>query len=178
MYFYFQHWASQTFWRRSRQLLVKSLNPSWAIILAFGRHFIFVILQVLAPLWVYGNHVFLAMSYLCFFTEGPLLTVFGYAVGVFKLLLWLSAPWSISRGMINGVMAVEAFRSFARMDVSRRLEQRHTQNGQAVPVQNGVTVTGHDHKDWRRPIVIIFALKLIHHEWRSELAHGDMLRTK
>lgn len=86
--------------------------------------------------------MFLAMSYLCFFTEGPLLSVFGYTVGGFKLLLWLSAPWSVSRGMINGVMAVEAFRSFARMDVSRRLEQRHTQHVQAVPVHNGFTVTG------------------------------------
>ena len=75
-------------------------------------------------------------------------------MGLFKLIAYMTAPWSISRGLINGLMMVEAFKSFARIDIShRRMQQRipnetceqndHSMaNGHVEPVGDGVNVTG------------------------------------
>ena len=79
-------------------------------------------------------------------------TLLGYSVGVFKLIGLISAPWAITRAFINGVMMVEAFRSFAKMDTEKRAAQRQ-QNGQVVlngnanVIPNGVVkaTDGHEH---------------------------------
>ena len=77
--------------------------------------------------------------------------LFGYSIGVFKLIAWISAPWAITRALINGVMMVEAFRSFAEMDTEKRAAQRqqnglivHEGNVNAIP--NGVVMTAAEHE--------------------------------
>lgn len=91
------------------------------------------------------------MVYLCYFTQGPEVPLFGYSVGVFNLIAWISAPWAITRAFINGIMMVEAFRSFAQMDTEKRAAQRQ-QNGQIEPEEkvnatpNGAIITTKEHE--------------------------------
>lgn len=80
-----------------------------------------------------------------------LVSLLGYSIGVFKLIAYIAAPWSISRGIINGLMMIEAFKNFARLDVEKRIAQREqqnrhgVQNGNATSIKNGEVARGDNH---------------------------------
>lgn len=72
--------------------------------------------KVFTNLWVYGNHVFLLMLYLCHFTHGPWVPLIVADIGLWKLLAYLSAPWSVSRLVIMLYLLLISLTDIARQE--------------------------------------------------------------
>lgn len=93
---------------------------------------------VLNLLWVYGNHVFLLCLYNCYFFTGPVLSLFGASIGLWKLLAVLAAPWSISRLLIMIYLLFTSMRNLGNQDYLRRIASKSkSQANHFVSTQNG-----------------------------------------
>ncbi|XP_059809286.1 CDP-diacylglycerol--inositol 3-phosphatidyltransferase [Hypanus sabinus] len=61
-----------------------------------------------------GNELFYLLLYVLYFTEGP--TVVGLALGWVRLLVWFTAPVSVTKTLINLVQMVSAAQDVAQID--------------------------------------------------------------
>ncbi|XP_038059937.1 CDP-diacylglycerol--inositol 3-phosphatidyltransferase-like [Patiria miniata] len=76
---------------------------------------------------VYGNELFYIMLYLLYFSEGPLIPV--VSVGIFRLILLISAPVSLAKLAITLLHMVTAAQDMAIIDVSEREQKAKDRQG-------------------------------------------------
>ncbi|XP_060584762.1 uncharacterized protein LOC132740791 [Ruditapes philippinarum] len=80
--------------------------------------------KIFTNLWVYGNHVFLLMLYLCYYTSLPEIQVFGSTMCIWKIIALMSAPWSITRLCIMVYLLLTSLSKIAHHDVLIRRNNR------------------------------------------------------
>ncbi|XP_045198487.2 CDP-diacylglycerol--inositol 3-phosphatidyltransferase-like isoform X2 [Mercenaria mercenaria] len=96
---------------------------------------------MLTNLWVYGNHVFLLMIYLCHHTSEPEVPLFGSSICIWKVLAFLSAPWSVSRLCIMVYLLITSMTDIAHQDNLLRVKQRQ-ESGKRWKIENGLDSSG------------------------------------
>ncbi|KAK3083524.1 hypothetical protein FSP39_024736, partial [Pinctada imbricata] len=65
-----------------------------------------------------ANELFYCMLYMVYFSSGPQIL----GIGIFKLILWLSAPLSIIKSLISVLQLATALQNVAAVDIQERAE--------------------------------------------------------
>jgi len=71
-----------------------------------------------------GNEIFFAMLYLLAFGTGPLLTIFGTQIGLWKICAWICFPISAVKNLLSISQMVGAFEVIAAVDIEERAKQK------------------------------------------------------